>query len=85
MCAGVYRMFPCAMLADYYCMNILNLGKHSKADAAQLLDVLRQNEDILRNVGGKKPRIARMLYKTLGYYRASRLVRRLIDARDAKT
>ena len=85
MCAGAYRIFPCAMLADYYCMNILNLGKHSKADAAQLLDVLRENEDILRAVSGKKPRIARMLYRILGYYRASRLVRGLIDAREAKT
>ena len=85
MCAGVYRMFPCAMLADYYCMNILNLGKHTREDAAQLRDLLRENEDILLAVSGKKPRIARNLYKTLGYYRASRLVRILIDARDAKT
>ena len=85
MCAGAYRMFPCAMLANYYCMNILNLGKHSRADAAQLQGLLSENEDILRAVSGKKPRIARMLYKTLGYYRASRLVRKVIDARNAKT
>lgn len=85
MCAGVYRMFPCALLANYYCMNILNVGKHSKADASQLQSLLSENEDILRAVTGKKPRIARMLYKILGYYRASKLVRTVIDARDAKT
>lgn len=83
MCAGAYRLFPCAMLADYYCMNILNVGKHSKEDALQLQSVLRQNADILQSVSGKKPRIARLLYKTLGYYRASKLVRFLIDKRDA--
>lgn len=85
MSAGVYRMFPCAVFADYYCMNILDLGKHSREDAVQLQSLLSENEDILRAVSGKKPRIARMLYRILGYYRASKLVRTVIDARDAKT
>lgn len=85
MCAEVYRMFPCAVFADYYCMNILDVGRHTKADAAQLRSLLRENEDILRAVSGKKPRIARMLYRILGYYQAARLVRAVIDARNAKT
>lgn len=83
-CAKMYRLFPCSMLADYYCMNILVVARHSREDAAQLRDLLRQNQDVLRHVSGKKPRIARALYTVLGYYPASRVVRFLIDARDSK-
>lgn len=83
MCAETYRLFPCSVLADYYCMNILDLARHSKEDAAQLQKLLRENADILTKVSGKKPRIACTLYKLFGYYRAAKLVRFLLDARDS--
>ena len=84
MCVGVYRIFPCAIFADYFCMNILDVGKHSREDAAKLQELLHRNQDILRHVSGKKPRIARALYATFGYYRAAKLVRFLIEMRESR-
>lgn len=78
-CIKMYRIFPCELFADYYCMKILSMEKLSKQDAAQLKDLLRENSDILRQVSGRKMRFARMLYRVLGYYGASRLIRKLLD------
>lgn len=73
-CVEMYRLFPCGMLANYYCMKILNLDRLSASDAAQLKELLWENRDILRHVTGTKMRAARMLYCVLGWHRASRLI-----------
>lgn len=78
-CAKMYRIFPCSLFANYYCMKILSMEKLSKQDAAQLKGLLRENSDILRQVSGRKMHIARMLYRVFGYYYASKLVRNLLD------
>lgn len=80
-CAQVYRQFPYVILADHYCMRILRIAELSRKEAAQLCDFLRENSDILHCVSGKKARIARVLYKVLGWYDAARLVQRLLQMR----
>ena len=82
-CVKMYRTFPSALFANYYCMKILSMEKLSRADAAQLKDLLRENRDILQQVSGRKMRVIRILYQILGYYQASRLVRRLLDLKQA--
>ena len=82
-CVKMYRTFPSALFANYYCMKILSMEKLSRADAAQLKDLLRENRDILQLVSGRKMRVIRILYQILGYYQASRLVRRLLDLKQA--
>jgi len=83
-CAQMYRLFPCAMLANYYCMKILNLDRLSASDAAQLKELLWENRDILRHVTGTKMRAARILYSVLGWHRASRLIRTGLRACSAQ-
>ena len=73
-CADMYHVFPCEMLANYYCMNILKLADLSKEDAAKLNDFLKKNSDILQNISGRKAKIVCVLYKILGWYGASKLV-----------
>ena len=73
-CVKMYRLFPCAMFANYYCMKILNLERLPRSDAKQTYDILRQNRDILRHVSGGKMRLICMLYRFFGWYGASRLV-----------
>ena len=84
-CAGMYRLFPCAMLADYYCMNILSLANFKRDDVEQLKELLAENRDILRHVSGRKARIARILYQVLGVYNAAKLVRFLVNLRHAES
>jgi len=83
-CAGMYRLFPCAMLANYYCMKILNLDRLSRKEAEELYGLLRENRDILRHVSGGKMRITRMLYSVLGWYQTSRLIQFCLRARNAQ-
>ena len=83
-CAKMYRMFPCAVFANYYCMKILSMEKLSKKDAAQLKGLLRENRDILRQVSGRKMQLIRILYGVFGCYRASRLIRILLDRKHTK-
>ena len=73
-CIKMYRLFPCAMFANYYCMKILNLQRLSRSDAKQVYDLLRENRDILRHISGRKMQLARMLYGVFGWYGAARLV-----------
>lgn len=80
-CAAMYRLFPCALLADHYCMRILFLAKLSRKDAVQVYDLLRENRDILRHISAGNARIACVLYSVLGWYCASRVVRFLLDVR----
>jgi hypothetical protein len=82
-CADMYRLFPCAMLANYYCMKIMSISKLSKNEAAQLSELLNENRDILKAVSGRKMQIARMLYNLLGWYSAARLVQFLLHIRHA--
>ncbi len=80
-CAKMYRHFPSAIFANYYCMKILSMEKLSREDAARLQPLLRENRDILKAVSGRKARLTCVLYRVLGYYGASRLVRRMLDMR----
>ena len=83
-CAKMYRYFPGTVFANYYCMKILSMEKLSRADAACLKPLLRENRDILKAVSGSKMRLIRTLYRVLGYYGASRLVRRLLTLRQTQ-
>lgn len=74
-CADMYRLFPCAMMANYYCMNVLALADLSREDAAQLQDFLRENRDIQRATSGRKQRLACLLFDLLGWYGAAKAVR----------
>ena len=74
-CADMYGLFPCAMMADYYCMNVLTLADLSRKDAAQLRDFLRENRYIQRAVSGKKQKHACLLFDLLGWYGAAKAVR----------
>ena len=82
-CAQMYRFFPGALLANYYCMKILSISRLSKSEAAQLSDLLDENRDILRHISGRKMQIARTLYNLLGWYPASRLIQFLLRVRHA--
>ena len=74
-CADMYRLFPCTMMADYYCMNVLTLADLSRKDATQLQDFLRENRDIQYAVSGKKQKLACLLFDLLGWYGAAKAVR----------
>lgn len=80
-CVKMYRLFPCAMFANYYCMKILNLERLPRSDAKQTYDILRENRDILRHVSGGKMRLICMLYRFFGWYGAARLVQAGLRAR----
>ena len=80
-CADMYRMIPCAILANYYCTNILHLAGLSRRDALQLRPLLRQNRDIQRAATGRKQRSACMLYNLLGWYGAAKAVQFGLDLR----
>lgn len=73
-CANMYRLFPCALFANYYCMKILNVEKLEKREAGELNALLRENRDILQHVSGTKPRLTCMLYRLFGWYDAARLM-----------
>ena len=73
-CADMYRLFPCAMLANYYCMNVLRLADLSRKDAAQLKAFLRKNRDIQHAASGKKQQLVCLLYNLLGWYGAAKMV-----------
>lgn len=74
-CADMYRLFPCAMMANYYCMNVLTLADLSREDAAQLQGFLRENRDIQRAVSGRKQKLSCLLFDLLGWYGAAKAVR----------
>lgn len=77
-CAKIFRMHPCAVLAEYYCMSTLLLANLSREDAMQLKELLDANKDILNEVSGKKARFARMLYGALGWYGGAKLVQLMV-------
>ena len=78
-CVKMYRLFPCDLFANYYCMKILSMEKLSRTDAAALKSLLRENRDILQQISGRKMYMIRMLYKVFGYYETARLMRILLD------
>lgn len=78
-CVKMYRLFPCDLFANYYCMKILSMEKLSRTDAAALKPLLRENRDILQQISGRKMYMIRMLYKVFGYYETARLMRILLD------
>lgn len=73
-CARLYRLYPNPVFADYYCMNILKLADLTKDDVVQLKDFLKENSDILQHISRRKTRIARALYKLLGWRWAAKLI-----------
>ena len=73
-CVRLYRLYPNAVFANYYCMNILKLANLTGKDAAQLKDFLKENSDILQCVSGRKTRIARTVYKLFGWYYGARMI-----------
>ena len=81
-CAQVYRLFPCPLLADYYCMRIWILEALKRSEAAQLKPLLRDNSDILQHICGNKAKIARMFYRVFGWYYGAKLLRVLVDFRN---
>ena len=83
-CVNLYRLFPGALYANYYCMKILNLERLSKSDALQVYDLLEENRDILNAVTGRKMHLIRTLYNIFGWYHTSKVVRFLLDAKYRK-
>lgn len=83
-CARMYRLFPYSMLANYYCMKIIHIATLTRKDAKQLNGMLWKNRDILWHASGRSARIARVLYKLLGWYYASRLIQFGVNVRYAK-
>lgn len=83
-CAQMYRMIPCPLLANYYCVKILYLASLPEKDTAGLYGLLAENRDILRRVSGVKNRIAGLFYRVFGWDHGSRLLRTLINLRHSQ-
>lgn len=80
--AGMYRLFPGTLLANYYCMRIWTIAGLNRENAKQLYGFLQENSDILQHITDKKARIACAFYKTLGWYDGAKLLRFLVDIRN---
>ena len=78
----MYRRFPKPIIADYYCMNLVSLAELSCEDASTLLPLLSENRAVLSAVRGKKPRIARAMFKLFGYYNGARIIKFLIGIKN---
>lgn len=81
--SGVYRLNPCALLADTYCMDIWSIADLQREDAKQVEDLLEKNRDILQHISGSKARVARGFYKVFGWYRGAKFLRILTDIRNS--
>lgn len=76
------RRFPCAHLANTYCMHLFNVScLGTRAEIRPLTEIYRQNRDILRYVSGGKARFARAAFRLLGLYHGSVLIMALIRIR----
>ena len=67
-----YRRYPVAPVADYFakgCLSISMVG--SKKAASELIALAEENRDIFQNVGDRKMKLARFLYRTFGFYTGS--------------
>ena len=82
-CAGMYRLHPGSLLADYYCMSVWTVEGLGRKDAAQVYDLLEQNRDILKQVRGKRAQLARLLYSVFGWYSGAKVLRFLANARNS--
>ena len=80
-CAEMYRLFPCALLANFFCMRILCVANLNSEDAAQLNTLLDENSDILQHISGRKEQIASVLYKIFGWRLASKLIQSGVELR----
>lgn len=78
--AQMYRLFPNSAFADYYCMQIWLLEKLQRKDAAVMDGLLRENRDILKQVSGRRARLARALYAIFGWYGGAKALRLLSNA-----
>ena len=79
--SAVYRLYPCSLLADYYCMDIWTIADLKREDAMLLIEQLQKNRDILRHISGRKARFAYGLYRVFGWYGGAKLLRGLSDIR----
>jgi hypothetical protein len=75
----MYRLFPCELLANFYCMRILCVANLNRDDAVRLNVLLGENSDILQHTSGRKTRIARTVYKMFGWYRGARMISYGVD------
>ena len=82
-CADMYRLFPGRLLADYYCMSIWAIEGLKREDAPQVYDILQENRDILKQVFGKRARLARSLYTLFGWYNGAKLLRTMVNIRNS--
>lgn len=81
-CAGIYRMIPNSLFADYYCMSIWTIEGLKREKAMQLYDLLQENRDILNQVAGSRARFARLLYSVFGWYDGAKLLRMVVNLRN---
>ncbi len=77
-CAKIYYRHPYAVLADYYCMNIIGLSRVSRQEAQQVKQILENNQGILDCVQGKKACIAKTMFRLFGWYGGAKLIQFLI-------
>lgn len=67
-----YRRYPVPPIADHFakdCLSISMVG--SKKAASELIAIAEENRDIFQNVGDRKMKLARFLYRTFGFYTGS--------------
>ena len=82
--AAIYRMFPCGLLADYYCMRIWRLESLTREEVCRLEDILQENIDILKQVKGWQAVLARSLFRIFGWYGGAKALRVLSDLRHLR-
>lgn len=80
--AELYRQYPKAAVADFYCMSLVGIAELSRKEAKSLSLLLRQNSNILSNVRGARPQIARILFRMFGVYNGAKLVNLLIKIKN---
>ena len=82
-CAGMYRLHPGSLLADYYAMSVWTIEGLTRKDAQQVYDLLEQNRDILKQVRGTRAKLACGLYSAFGWYGGAKALRFLANARKS--
>lgn len=80
--SALYRLYPCSLFADYYCMDIWSIADLKGEDAMLLTEQLQKNRDILRHISERKARIACGFYRLFGWYGGAKLLRVLNDIRN---
>ena len=67
-----YRRYPVPPIADHFAKDCLSISMAgSKKAASELIALAEENRDIFQNVGDRKMKLARFLYRTFGFYTGS--------------